>query len=537
MRIRDLVRENIVNLEPYNSLRDKVDKFVNILLDANESPFNNGYNRYPDSQSKKLRVAYSNLSGVPVDNLFAGNGSDEIIDLIIRVFCEPGKDGIVCLSPSFGMYKTWATINNIKCVEVTLKEDFTLCADDLFKKIDSDSKIVFLCSPNNPSGNLLDKKEIVQIIKRFNGIVVIDEAYIDFSEEMGFALDVRKFRNLIVLRTLSKAWGMAGLRVGFAMASNEIIRYLNRVKPPYNIGILSQEKAIELIKKGNSGYVRSIISERERLREGLIALPSVIKVYPSQSNFLLVKFSNHEVIHKMLLNNGVIVRDITNINGSKGYLRITVGSVSENNLLLNLLNGTLKEVSVQFVEKTRSTKETNVSVRLDPSGIMDSEIFTGISFFDHMLEQMPVHSGLSIRILVKGDIQNGPHHTIEDIAIVLGDALNELLTLSFGNRRYGFSLPMDESSSTVMLDFCNRACLTWDVQFPVPFVENIESDMFRHFFDTLSKSMKATFNIKTSGTNSHHMVESIFKAFAKSLKMMLDDSRRGQKIISSKGSL
>ena len=537
MRIRDLVRENIVNLESYNSLRDKGDKFVNILLDANESPFNNGYNRYPDPHGKKLRMAYSNVSGVPVDNLFAGNGSDEIIDMIIRVFCVPGKEGIVCLSPSFGMYKTWATINNVKCIEVNLKEDFTLCADDVFKKIDSDSKIVFLCSPNNPSGNLLDKKEIVQIIKRFNGVVVVDEAYIDFSGESGFALDVSKFRNLIVLRTLSKAWGMAGLRVGFAIASNEIIRYLNKVKPPYNIGILSQEKAVELIKKGNSGYVRSIISERERLREGLIALPSVIEVYPSQSNFLLVNFINHEVIHEMLLNNGIIVREITNVIGSKRYLRITIGTKSENDLLLNLLNGSLKEVSDKFLEKTRSTKETNVSVRLDPSGVMDSEIFTGISFFDHMLEQIPIHSGLSMRILVKGDIQNGPHHTVEDIAIVLGDTLNELLTLSFVNRRYGFSLPMDESSSTVMLDFCNRACLIWDVHLPAPFVENIESDMFRHFFDTLSKSMKATINIKTLGTNSHHMVESIFKAFAKSLEMILEDNSRGQITVSSKGSL
>lgn len=252
MRIDELARENFKELSPFSTLRDEYGYSSKILLDANESPYNNGYNRYPDPYSKKLKKVYSDISGIPYDNLFAGNGSDEIIDLLVRVFCEPRLDSILCLTPSYGMYKTSAAINNIRCIEVPLNDDFSLDSAQVLDQVEDGTKIIFLCSPNNPTGNSLIDSEVTNIISRFKGLVVVDEAYIDFSQNRSFASAIVQFENLIVIRTLSKAWGMAGLRVGFAIASKEVMAYLNKIKYPYNLSTLSQEKAIELLLKGNT---------------------------------------------------------------------------------------------------------------------------------------------------------------------------------------------------------------------------------------------------------------------------------------------
>jgi histidinol-phosphate aminotransferase len=537
MRIDELARENFKELSPFSTLRDEYGYSNKILLDANESPYNNGYNRYPDPYSKELKKVYSDISGIPYDNLFAGNGSDEIIDLLVRVFCEPRLDSILCLTPSYGMYKTSATINNIRCIEVPLNDDFSLDSARVLDQVEDGTKIIFLCSPNNPTGNSLLDSEVTNIISRFKGLVVVDEAYIDFSQNRSFASAIVQFENLIVLRTLSKAWGMAGLRVGFAIASKEVIVYLNKIKYPYNLSTLSQEKAIELLLKGNKNQVEPLIYERENLIQKLLTLSDVTEVYPSETNFLLVKFIDHRKVFLNLIKKGLFVRDLSCIKGCENTLRISIGSQSENSLLLAILDGSLNDNALKLIDKVRSTKETTISVRIDPYGNMKNEIITRMPFIDHMLEQIPVHSGFSMRLLAEGDLQNGPHHTIEDIAIVLGESLYDLL--ASGNRcnRYGFSLPMDESESNVMIDFSRRAFLRWEVIFPVPYIEGIESDMFRHFFDTLSKSMKASIHIKSSGLNAHHIIESIFKAFAKSLEMILIDKSGSLKLKSSKGVL
>lgn len=537
MNIESLVRRNIIELVPYSTARDECALESGIFLDANESPFNNGFNRYPDPSQKKLKEVYSEITGIPSKNLFAGNGSDEAIDLLIRVFCEPGADNIVTISPTYGMYRTAAAVNNINCTEVPLEADFSLNPQMVLKACNDNTKIIFLCSPNNPTGNLLDKDSVETVIRNFCGIVVIDEAYIDFSGDRGFAGKVSEFSNLVVLRTLSKAWGMAGLRVGFAIASASLVSILGKVKYPYNVNTLSQQKALTLLKRGDKSQLDALIFERERVASELKLVPDVVEVFPSDANFLLVRFKDSTEVFKRLLESGIIVRDRSSAEGCRGALRISIGTRSENTLLLERLRGTGSGSAINLLYRQRSTAETMISVKIDPGGNLDNEISTGIPFFNHMLEQIPVHGGFSMQLWAAGDLENGAHHTIEDVAIVLGEALSELVASVPGNNRYGFSLPMDESSALVLIDTGGRAFLKWEADFPANYAEGVETDMFRHFFDTLSRSMKATIHIKAGGINSHHVAEAIFKAFARSLRTALSTSGDDSKIQSSKGVL
>lgn len=537
MNIESLVRRNIRELVPYSTARDECGLESGIFLDANESPFNNGFNRYPDPAQLKLKQIYSSVTGIPSENLFAGNGSDEAIDLLIRVFCEPGADNIVTISPTYGMYRTAAAVNDIKCTEVPLEAGFSLNPQKLLKACAAETKIIFLCSPNNPTGNLLNKDSVETVIRNFRGIVVVDEAYIDFSGDGGFAGKVNTFPNLVVLRTLSKAWGMAGLRVGFAIASSPLISFLSKVKYPYNVNTLSQEKAVSLLKRGNRSQLDTVIFERERVASELKLVSDVVEVFPSDANFLLVRFKDSKEVFRRLLNSGIIVRDRTSAEGCRGALRISIGTRSENTLLLDRIKGTCAGNALSLLCRQRSTAETMISVKIDPGGNLVNEISTGIPFFNHMLEQIPVHGGFSLQLWASGDLENGAHHTIEDVAIVVGEALSELVASVPGNNRYGFSLPMDESSASVLIDTGGRAYLKWEADFPAEYVEGIESDMFRHFFDTLSRSMKATIHVKAGGTNAHHVAEAIFKAFARALRTALSSSGDDTKIQSSKGVL
>lgn len=537
MNIESLVRRNIRELVPYSTARDECGLESGIFLDANENPFNNGFNRYPDPSQKKLKQVYSEVTGIPSENLFAGNGSDEAIDLLIRVFCEPGADNIVTISPTYGMYKTAAAVNDIKCTEVALEAGFSLNAQKVLKACDAKTKIIFLCSPNNPTGNLLNKNSVETIIRSFSGIVVVDEAYIDFSDDRGFAEKINMFPNLVVLRTLSKAWGMAGLRVGFAIASAPLVSLLSKVKYPYNVNTLSQEKAISLLKRGNKSQLDAVIFERERVASELKQIPDVIEVFPSDANFLLVRFKDSKEVFNRLLESGIIVRDRSSAEGCRGALRISTGTGSENTLLLERIKGAGSGKIINLLSRQRSTAETMISVKIDPGGNLANEISTGIPFFNHMIEQIPVHGGFSMQLWANGDLENGAHHTIEDVAIVLGEALSELVASVPGNNRYGFSLPMDESSASVLIDTGGRAYLKWEADFPSSYVEGVESDMFRHFFDTLSRSMKATIHVKAGGSNAHHVAEAIFKAFARALRIALSSSGTDSKIQSSKGVL
>ena len=337
-RITPLVRPNIAALAPYSTARDEYDGPIGIFLDANESPYNNGYNRYPDPHQAALKARIAPIKGVPVENLFLGNGSDEAIDLIYRIFCEPGKDNAVIMTPSYGMYGVAAAINDVAVRSVMLDADFNLDTEALLEACDERTKVIFLCSPNNPSGNAFPKDQLLDICDRFPGIVVVDEAYIDFSEKGTLAAEAVRRDNIVVLQTLSKARAMAGLRIGMAISSREIIRLMSMVKYPYNLSRAAMEKALDFIEKPIDTEVDVIINERKRLTGVLPRYSFVEKVFPSDANFLLVRVDDAYALYDYLLNEGIIVRNRTRVPGCDRCLRLTVGLPAENDALLNALD-------------------------------------------------------------------------------------------------------------------------------------------------------------------------------------------------------
>jgi histidinol-phosphate aminotransferase len=339
MELNKLLRKNIQTLKPYSSARDEYTGEAMVFLDANENPFNEPYNRYPDPLQKEVKEKISALKKIESQNIFLGNGSDEPIDLMIRAFCEPGTDNIISLNPTYGMYQVAADINNVEVKKISLTESFDLNNEEILKAINPNTKIIFLCSPNNPTGNNLDQEKMITLLNQFDGLVVIDEAYIDFAPGKSLLPRLEEFPNLVILQTFSKAWGMAGIRLGMAFASAEIIDILNKIKYPYNLNVLTQQKALELIQKYDEmrRWVKLIIAEREKMADLLKDFPFVLKIYPSDANFLLVKMHDAKGIYNYLVERGIIVRDRSKIHLCDESLRITMGTSDENNTLLKAL--------------------------------------------------------------------------------------------------------------------------------------------------------------------------------------------------------
>lgn len=336
--IQKLIRPNVQNLKPYSSARDEFNGSASVWLDANENPNNTGLNRYPDPLQWKLKACISELKNVPKENIFLGNGSDEAIDLLFRAFCEPGKNKAMICSPTYGMYQVSADINNVEIVDVPLNADWQLNLEAIESQVsDASIKLLFICSPNNPTGNCMKRSDVLHLASKFNGLVMIDEAYIDFAEQESFTNELQNHSNLVVLQTLSKAWGLAGIRLGMAFASIEVIDVLNRIKPPYNVNQLTQEAALKKLDdlEGFRNEVNTILLERERLEAELIQLKNVLTVYPSDANFLMVKFTEPKTIYHALTDKGIVVRDRSKV--AEGCLRITVGTSEENTTLLAAL--------------------------------------------------------------------------------------------------------------------------------------------------------------------------------------------------------
>jgi histidinol-phosphate aminotransferase len=340
----NLVRNNIRNLKPYSSARDEFKGEANIFLDANEnslgSPLLKWYNRYPDPMQWKIKEKLSVIKQVPADQIFLGNGSDEPIDLLFRCFCEPGVDEVIVFPPTYGMYEVSANINNVHLSKVPLTKEFQLDLEALESAIKPHSKIIWICSPNNPSGNSIDRQDIEMVLNNFDGLVVVDEAYINFSRQKSLVTDLADYPNLVVLQTLSKAWGLAGLRVGMAFASAEIIGYLNKVKPPYNISEPVQElalKALDEIGQVND-MILQLVEARKQLEQDFVKSPQVVKVFPSDANFLLVEFTQARAMYDYLIGKGIVVRDRSNVLLCDNCLRITVGTDAENLKLVDAIN-------------------------------------------------------------------------------------------------------------------------------------------------------------------------------------------------------
>lgn len=554
MEIEDvlkLVRPNILGLEAYSTARDDCgSNRPEIFLDANENPYNNGINRYPDPHQKALKARISEIKGISADSLFLGNGSDEAIDLVYRVFCVPGESNAVSIAPSYGMYEVAAEMNDAEFRKVQLRPDFSMDTEAMLSATDSKTRLMFICSPNNPTGNSFPVEQVEDILERFSGMVVLDEAYIDFSVRPSLASLVNKYPNLIVLQTLSKAWGMAGLRIGLAIADPAVISLMSKVKYPYNINVVAQKMALmKLDESAKDKAVAEIAGQRFRLEKELRKCPEVKGIYSSDANFLLIRFDNSDEVYERLLAGGVIVRNRSKVSGCEGCLRITVGTPAENDRLLRLLASPgrfdtssssvpgIEILGERHIRIVRETKETIISLELDLDSTGSGHISTGIPFFDHMLEQIPNHGGVALSIEAKGDLQVDEHHTIEDVGIVLGEAINAALGSKLGIARYGFVLPMDDCDAAVLMDFGGRIDFKWNAEFKREKVGDVPTEMFSHFFQSVCCGAKCNLHIWAEGKNEHHKAEAIFKAFARALRMAVVRTPFPYELPSSKGVL
>jgi histidinol-phosphate aminotransferase len=543
-----LVRPNILALKPYSTARDEFQGGdVNVWLDANENPFNNGVNRYPDPHYKILKSKIAKLKGVDEDRIFVGgSGSDEAIDLTFRIFCRPGVDKAIIIAPSYGMYEVCAHTNDVEVLTVQLNSDFSLPVDRLLATAQAEDnvKLMWICSPNNPTGNAYDIADLEYIADKFNGILVVDEAYSDFSQRGTMLSALGRHRNVVVLQTFSKAWGLASLRVGMAFADPVVAELFNRVKYPYNVNGPTQKEIARRIDAGGVDVqVADIIVERKKLEGKLPEFACVTKVFPSDANFILVEVTEADKIYNYLLDNGVIVRNRSRVAGCANMLRITVGTQAENEKVLALLAAFdagqpyAAPTSERSCSLVRNTGETSISIDVNLDGAGESGISTGLHFFDHMLWQIPHHSGISLKIRCCGDLEVDEHHTMEDVAIALGDAIYKALGDKRGLSRYGFVLPMDDCRAMVLIDFGGRIDFSWDVHFTREYVGDTPTEMYEHFFKSLCAAMHCNLQIEAKGNNNHHLIESVFKAFARALKQAVHRNVFSYEIPSSKGVL
>ena len=348
--INNIIRPHLLNRKPYASARDEFPEKAEVYLDANENPFPSTTNRYPDPRQVELKAAVAKMKNVQPELMFIGNGSDEVLDLIFRAFCEPGQDNVIYTPPTYGMYEVLAQINNVGLKAAPLQEDFRLDADRVLAQADDRTKLVLLCNPNNPTGNLMEVAAVEKILDSFPGLVVIDEAYIDFSSHPGFLSKLKNYDNLVIVQTLSKAWGLAGLRLGLGFASPEIIRILDSIKPPYNINSHSQQEALKRLtnKKKAETQIKLILRERENMKRALEVLPGVQRVFPSEANFLLVHINNATAIYNALLQQGIVLRNRSDILHCEECLRITIGTPEENNRVIRALH--------EFIDQTNTKK-------------------------------------------------------------------------------------------------------------------------------------------------------------------------------------
>lgn len=341
--LNSLLRDNIRKLTPYSSARDEFKGEASVMLDANEnafgSPLSQNFNRYPDPLQMHVKQELSTIKGVPVDNIFLGNGSDEAIDILFRAFCRPGVDNVILLPPTYGMYEVSANINDVETRKVNLLPDYQLDLDGIAAAIDENTKLIFICSPNNPTGNSLRRQDIETVLVNFSGLVVVDEAYINYAKQPSFTKELNEFPNLVVMQTLSKAWGLAALRLGMAFASIEIIRVFNKIKPPYNINQATQELVLEALRNVEqvNAWTRATVEERTRLESTLHTLPEVEHITPSEANFILVRLQSARALYEYLVVKGIIVRDRSKVELCQNALRVTVGLPEENEVLINAI--------------------------------------------------------------------------------------------------------------------------------------------------------------------------------------------------------
>jgi len=557
-----LMRPELVAMNAYCSARSERSKDQNqtdeVWLDANENPWEGmpgkQYNRYPEPQPYSLTTLFSSLYAVDSEQLLITRGSDEGIDLLTRLFCCARQDQIMICPPTYGMYKVAATIQGVGVVEVPLvkTKDFSLDLNGVFEKWQPNIKLVFLCSPNNPTGNLLASSDVLTICRQLKGkaIVIVDEAYIEFSLADSLSKYLNDYPNLVILRTLSKAYGLAGVRCGTIIANPIIIQSLKKIIAPYPVSkavvdVVSQQLDLGSVRK----QVELINQEKEKLRVLLVKLPFVKKVWKSSANFLLFEVSDSQRVMEVCFKYGVVLRDRSREYDLKNCIRVTVGSPKENKLFMETLGYVAGDqqidrglcaseltISQRFAKMRRTTSETDIYVAVNLDQNKKIQVSTGIGFFDHMLEQMAKHGGFSLEVTVmRDDLFIDEHHTVEDTAIVLGGVIRKTLGDKLGINRYGFLLPMDEALAHIAIDLSGRGVLVFDGEFTREKVGEMPTEVILHFFRSFAESLGAAIHIKVTGENTHHMIESIFKGVGRALKQAIH--KDGCELPSTKGVL
>lgn len=543
--LTNLFRPHMLKLQAYSSARDEFTGKAKVFLDANENPYASSFkgvtrlNRYPDPAQQALREAIAKEKELPADRVFAANGSDEILDLVFRLFCVPEADEVLILPPTYGMYEVLARAHDIGVRKIPLQyAGFQPDVEEILAQSTEQSKILFLCSPNNPTGNLLEMEKLEKLLQSFPGMILVDEAYVDFAPEGSALRLLEQYPRLMVMQTLSKAWGYAGLRLGMLFAHPDVIELLLKLKLPYHLNKLSTEAALQVLENSErkNRLLALILSEREKLRRQLQELSLVEQIFPSDANFLLVRVKDAKAVYRALLDRGIVVRDRSGQPGCEQCLRITVGTAQENQMLMQALKEiqareTGSSLSIQEegdITVERATRETRILVQMNTEGSGWSEIQSGLAFFDHMLQQLAMHAGWDLLLQVTGDLEVDEHHVIEDVAITLGQAVQEVIKSRKGMRRYGFNLPMDDTLAEVSLDLGGRPWFVWEAELKREYVGDLPVEMVPHFFKSFSDHAKCSLHIRVKGDNEHHSIEAAFKAFARALRAALEEDSRLQ---------
>lgn len=542
---QSITRAAILDLQPY-SARGAASNALH--LDANESPWappplsgTGGFNRYPAQQPPQMRMRLASLYGVAAEQIMIGRGADEAIDILLRTFCEPRTDQIMICPPTFGYYRIAAQIQGAETIEVPLTSSNQLDNAAILKAAATASalKIIFLCSPNNPTGNLLSAKDILALAAALPDVlIVVDEAYIEFSGQDSLAAQIKTYKNIAVLRTLSKAYSLAGVRTGCIIAEPAVIAMMLKVLPPYPVPRPSEAAVMAALSPSamavHSARLREILTERARMAEQLAQSKYVQRIYPSEANFLLLEIRSDEALLAALSQSDVKIRDFR--NKIPGAMRMSIGTRGENDAALAAFGITSGSVNLDRIGEThRTTKETDISVRVNLDDPSISDINTGIGFYDHMLEALSRHGGFGLVLHCRGDLEIDGHHTIEDCALALGTALKQALGNKAGIGRFGFLMAMDETQAQVAIDLSGRPAMVFDGKFPAPQVGEFAAEMCPHFFESLAQTMGAAIQISVKGANTHHMIEASFKGVGRALRPAF--ARAGSEIPSTKGVL
>ncbi len=518
-------------------------------LDANESPWspppveNTGeFNRYPAQQPAGLRARLAGLYGVNPGEIMIGRGADEAIEVLLRTFCEAGQDSILICPPTFGYFATCAAIQGAGIVTAPLRADFSYDGDlikDKIRETGPSLKIAFLCSPNNPTGNVIEPHIVAELCTDFpQTLIVIDEAYIEFAGQESFANRLGQFPNLVVLRTLSKAYALAGVRAGVAIAGEPVIDLMLKVLPPYPVPCPVEQAVMAALAPAampvHMARLKLWKSERSRMADALKSSPFVEKIYPSEANFLLLDIKDDAKLLRELAKYQVKTRDFRKT--LPGKMRLSIGKPAQNDIALAAFGVAVKPQRPQRIgEAHRTTGETDISVWVNLDDAHGTQINTGIGFYDHMLAAMAKHGGFGLVLTCEGDLEIDAHHTIEDCALALGTALANALGDKAGAGRFGSFIPMDETLAKVVVDLSGRAAMVFKGTFPAEMAGEFPAEMCPHFFESLAQTLGAAIHIEVNGNNTHHMIEACFKGLGRALAPAF--RRDGTDIASTKGVL